>query len=962
MVEIRVTPKKMYISSPYDVTIVEFMRSRPNRFWNRNDKVWELPSIDLPALLKFVSSRYEYKVNYEGVTEAQAKDNAEKNAVANGDNFEVAKSAVEYKEIPEWYEFKVKPFDHQIKGISYGLAHPKFLLADEQGLGKALALDTRVYTIDGYKEMRDIQVGDFVFNKQGNPVKVLATYDNQSVNMYRVSFSDGVQIECCEDHLWEIYSYPTKKKSIVDIKWFFRLAFDDIKEIDFTNGGKKHCTYYIDTAQKVKFASKDVPIDPYTLGCIIGNSSLRGGAITVTLKSKDVYDRVNSNLLDGYELVKCDDKDCNNGYRLVKTKAGRDPNEYIDNLRKLGLFDKLTNERFIPDIYKYNSIEVRLAILRGYFDNSGVVQGVNGSTITAYTYSKQLAEDIREVVESLGGLVSFKKRERDFKRVRSEEDRHIVYYYVTPLGKIASELISDGDKKEAFSSKKFNSYRWITKIESIGVADAKCITVDDPDGLYLVEHFVVTHNTKQMLDLSSILKKQEGMKHVLIVTCVNSLKYNWQQEVLKHTNETGYILGTRYKKNGTTFIGSNEDRLADINSIGNNPEIDKNFYIITNIETLRYNKIIKVPMKSKKDGVQKFRKQTKFPIVEALQEQIKAGNISMIIADEIHKIKDSSSLGATALLSLNTEYKVALTGTPIMNKPVDAYIPLHWLDYERHSYYAFEKHYCIKGGYGCHQIVGYRNLPDLQNMLDLCMLRRLKDEVLDLPEKIYINDFVEMTAAQYKLYDDVLNTIMADIDKIKLSPNPLTMLIRLRQVTGNPSLISSKVTANPKFDRMIEIIEDVVENGGKCLVFSNWTNIINPAFDLVQKHGFNPAKYTGENKDVRESEKDRFMTDKSCKVLLGTMSAMGTGLTLTAANTVIFLDDPWNRAVKDQCEDRVHRIGTKESPNIITIMCKGTIDERVNNIVYRKGKLSDIIVDKEEDIISNPKLLNYLLS
>jgi SNF2 family DNA or RNA helicase len=89
---------------------------------------------------------------------------------------------------------------------------------------------------------------------------------------------------------------------------------------------------------------------------------------------------------------------------------------------------------------------------------------------------------------------------------------------------------------------------------------------------------------------------------------------------------------------------------------------------------------------------------------------------------------------------------------------------------------------------------------------------------------------------------------------------------------------------------------------------------------------------------------------------------MGTGLTLTEADTVIFLDEPWNRAIKDQAEDRVHRIGTKSSPNIITIMCKNTIDEKIHDIVYRKGKMSDIIVDKEEDLFKNPSVLNYLLS
>lgn len=468
--------------------------------------------------------------------------------------------------------------------------------------------------------------------------------------------------------------------------------------------------------------------------------------------------------------------------------------------------------------------------------------------------------------------------------------------------------------------------------------------------------------TKQMLDMSCILKKEKGVKHVLIIACVNGLKYNWQSEVSKHTDEKGYILGTRVSKRGNVSIGSNEDRLADIESIGKNKQIDDCYFLITNIETLRYSKKIEVPLKTKKNGVQRFKKQTIFPIVEALQKQIKEGNISVIIVDESHRLKDSSSQQARALLSLNCDYQIALTGTPIMNSPVDAYTPLHWLGLENHSFYAFQKHYCIMGGFGQHQVVGYKNLPELQEKIDKCMLRRLKSEVLDLPEKIYINEYVDMSKEQTKLYNEVLSNLVENIDKIKLSPNPLTQLIRLRQVTGNPNLLSSTAKINPKFDRMMELIEDVVKSGGKCVVFSNWTDVINPAFELLQKNGYNPALYTGQNKDTREQQKDNFMKNDRCKVILGTIGAMGTGLTLTAANTCIFLDEPWNRALKDQCEDRIHRIGTKTSPNIITLLCKGTIDERINNLVYRKGKMSDVIIDKEEDIMKNPKMINYLLS
>ena len=468
--------------------------------------------------------------------------------------------------------------------------------------------------------------------------------------------------------------------------------------------------------------------------------------------------------------------------------------------------------------------------------------------------------------------------------------------------------------------------------------------------------------SKQVIDLASIHKKIDGFKHVLVIACVNGLKYNWRKEVSAHSDESGYILGTRYTKKGREYIGSNQDRLDDLKSIGTGSKIDENFFIITNIETLRYSKSVQVPMKRKKNGEVKYKKQTTFPIVDEINRLIKDDLISMVVVDEFHRLKDSNSVQGKAILSISCDNEIALTGTPIMNRPEDAYTPLAWLGCIDYSFYKFKGYFCVLGGYGAHQIVGYQHLEDLQAILDKCMLRRLKSEVLDLPEKVYTNDYVEMTPKQIKLYEDVIDSITDNIDKIELIPNPLTMLIRLRQVTGNPNILSSDITSSPKYDRMLEILEDVVAYGKKALVYSNWTEVLIPAYELAKKKGYHPALYTGQNVKDRESEITTFKTDPNCKVIFGTIGAMGTGLTLTEATTVIFLDEPWNRAIKDQCEDRVHRIGTSESPNIITIMCRGTIDERINDIVYRKGKLSDIIIDKEQDIMSNKQLLNYLLS
>ena len=324
-----------------------------------------------------------------------------------------------------------------------------------------------------------------------------------------------------------------------------------------------------------------------------------------------------------------------------------------------------------------------------------------------------------------------------------------------------------------------------------------------------------------------------------------------------------------------------------------------------------------------------------------------------------HKCKDVTSIQGKHLLKLQAETMISMTGTPLMNNPLDLFIHLKWLGYEKHPFYSFKQHYCVFGGFGGYQIVAYKNLDQLKAQFEDIMLRRLKKDVLDLPDKIYTTEYVEMTKNQQKIYNDVYNDLSDNIDKVEAAINPLAELIRLRQATGYTGILSSTIQESAKLDRLEELIEEIVENGNKAIIFSNWTSMTNPTYERLQK--YNPAIITGETKD-RVAEQDKFINDKNCKVIIGTTGAMGTGLTLTAANTVIFLDEPWNKALKDQAEDRAHRIGTKSNVNIITIICKNTIDERIHDLVEQKGRMSDLIVDSKLTKQNRHNLVNFLLS
>jgi SNF2 family DNA or RNA helicase len=453
--------------------------------------------------------------------------------------------------------------------------------------------------------------------------------------------------------------------------------------------------------------------------------------------------------------------------------------------------------------------------------------------------------------------------------------------------------------------------------------------------------------TKQVIDLANA----RNVKHCLIVCCVNGLKWNWRNEVHTHSNEDAWILGYRDGK-----IGSNADRLDDLQDADALPR-----FIITNIETLRYNVPTGNKIAKKVNGRMKEVDEVIYPITDRLKELCESGEIEMIAVDEFHKCKNPDAVQAQQILRLQADYQVAMTGTPLMNAPLDLFMPLKWLGYEKHSFYQFRSHHCTFGGYGGYQITGYRYLEELTETLDEIMLRRLKEDVLDLPDKIFINDYVDMGDKQKKVYYSTHEDIAGNLDKIKMANNPLAELIRLRQATGNPSILASSVTDNAKFDRMEEIVDDAIENGQKVVIFSNWTQMTNPAFARLSKK-YTGVMITGETKDnERQANVDRFQTDDRCKFIVGTIGAMGTGLTLTAGTVEIFLDEPWNMALKEQAVDRCHRIGAKSNVTIYTLLCKGTIDERINELVEKKGEMSNILVDGKVEGDKNA-LINYLLS
>ena len=439
--------------------------------------------------------------------------------------------------------------------------------------------------------------------------------------------------------------------------------------------------------------------------------------------------------------------------------------------------------------------------------------------------------------------------------------------------------------------------------------------------------------TKQVIDIAVAKRLQKGYKHCLIICGVNGLKYNWQEEIKTHSNEDSWILGQRLK-NGKWKIGTNQDKIDDIKNLKNLEP----YFIITNAETLRNTEAVTL-----------------------ISKACKSGEIGIVAIDEIHKCKNPTSQQGKGILKVQPECRIAMTGTPLMNYPMDLYIILKWLGYEKHAFGAFKKHYCNYGGYGGYEVIGYKNLDELQEQLSEIMLRRLKDDVLDLPDKIFVNDYVEMTSNQASIYNEVTEIIKSNIDKIKMASNPLAELIRMRQATGYTGILSSSIKESAKLDRLEELVDENVSNGKKVIIFSNWTQMTTPIYDRLSKK-YKGLSITGETKDNdRQSYVNAFQNDDRYNFIVGTIGAMGTGLTLNAASTVIFVDEPWTMAAKAQAIDRAHRIGTNHNITVITLMAKNTIDERIHELVEKKGAMSDILIDGNMNT-NRADILDFLLS
>lgn len=383
---------------------------------------------------------------------------------------------------------------------------PLVSLAGQAGSGKAQPLDSKILTPTGWKLMGDIKVGDNVIAKSGKKQKVTGVFPQGEKDIFEVVFSDGSKTQCCEDHLWltktskeRDTNKPGKVRSLKEIKESLRYGVCNKKN------------HSIPMTNPVEFNEQDLPIDPYLLGVLLGDGSFASSSISFTTFDDEILENCKKLLP---ETVSFKLKKEFGNYYITNKKGQKNPLK--EKLKEISAWGHLSFEKQIPEIYKFNSVDNRVAILQGLMDTDGFCSK-NGMSVVFYSTSKQLALDVQFLVQSLGGkaVITDKQTSYTYKGIkklgRPSFAVHISLINILPF-RLKRKLQNFKERT------KYPPMRYIDEINYIGKKQAQCIMVDSEDHLYVTDDFIVTHNTLICMAAAlELVKEQKRYKKCMIV-------------------------------------------------------------------------------------------------------------------------------------------------------------------------------------------------------------------------------------------------------------------------------------------------------------------------------------------------------------------------------------------------------------------------------------------------------------
>ncbi|MBI3486491.1 DEAD/DEAH box helicase [Candidatus Daviesbacteria bacterium] len=401
---------------------------------------------------------------------------------------------------------------------------------------------------------------------------------------------------------------------------------------------------------------------------------------------------------------------------------------------------------------------------------------------------------------------------------------------------------------------------------------------------------------------------EQGIIDGALIICKKTLIENWKDEIETHSHLKYIVLRGSDNEKGLKFMGYSH------------------FYVIN------YESVIGE--------------------VERLKMFLKIRKMAIVL-DESHKIKTPNTKTTKAILELKnlTKKRIIISGTPIANKPLDLWAQFYFLDDGNllgNDYKEFKKIYSIN--------LKDDNLPEqkenfnnLRKIILSNSIRRLKKDVLELPEKIYIDKYVQIDGQQKRIYDQLKKELYIEITNINgekvidESDELLKKILRLSQIASNPFLIDKAYNETPaKFPLLDTLIENIIEQKEKVIVWSCFVDNIRILYKRYKKFG-SLMLYGDIPIEKRNEIVKQFRNNGESMVLIANPAAAREGLTLTSANNAIYLDRNFNLVDYLQSQDRIHRISQTKECKIYKLIAKNTIDEYIDEIIYKKHRLAEYV-------------------
>jgi superfamily II DNA or RNA helicase len=800
----------------------------------------------------------------------------------------------------------------QRAGIAYAVKHQNTLLGDDMGLGKQQPIDAKVLTPLGWTEIGRLSVGDSVIGSDGKPTLVKGVYPQGIKPSYRVFFSDGASVEAGPDHLWTVrYKCGGKRwkdLTLTTLQLLERPVITQCREDGYiTKLNLAGVRLYLPMlSSPVEFHPVQIDIPPYTMGQILANAYLSGSSAVLTCNDED-YDSISESIAAEQVAM---------GATRVYGKARRIGLSNLMGPVRAYSVATVSGNKLIPRAYLMASVPDRIALLQGLMDGDGSISKT-GNKLVFDSTSKSLAEGVAELVEGLGGIASVRTYDR------ADEGKPLEYQVRIRCPSWISPFRTPRKADRYKPGSHALPTRVVTKIEYVRDVESVCIAVDAPDRLYATEHCILTHNTIQTIGYSNYF---QDIRRVLII-CPATLKLNWKREWEKWCVK-GLSVGIVNGRNPANWVDTD--------------------VVILNYDIAKYHK-----------------------------EKILSVKWDLLACDEAHALKNPKSQRTEAVLgggrsrkpAIDAERVIMMTGTPILNRPVEIWPLVHRLAPSVfNNFIAFAKRYCgaIQTAYGW-DFSGASNLDELQQLLrSTCMVRRMKSDVLkELPPKIRQVIPIEDTAILNKEKRAISSAkeLIANLQSEKVLAYLSNDVEAFESAVGKLKECEAKElvaitearhqTALAKIPYVVDLVRDSLENG-KVILFAHHRDVLaayQEAFKdiCVVIHG-------GVSAEDRQQAIDKFQNDPAYTLAICGITAAGVGVTLTAASHEIFAEIVYTPGVMDQAEDRAYRIGQHKSVVIWYVVIDGTIDANIAASVVKKKVVIKASCDNAKTVDTDVEL------